>query len=182
MLKKINSDEFAEEIKISCNTNLNPNKIITKRINPRKSVSFENLENKKSYCEHVCEAIPLVFKNFKLKMSDHLLLGGEHIHKVSPGYNSPLKRNCDEEISSEEKKEIAVWYERLDQRLPHLSTLLGSLLNVVERSAALSPSTETESDLSSDYSSLEFTSETSDGAAFYMSLSFEFLIQILEKN
>ena len=106
MLKKINSDEFAEEIKISCNTNLNPNKIITKRINPRKSVSFENLENKKSYCEHVCEAIPLVFKNFKLKMSDHLLLGGEHIHKVSPGYNSPLKRNCDEEISSEEKKEI----------------------------------------------------------------------------
>ena len=106
MLKKINSDEFAEEIKISCNTNLNPNKIITKRINSRKSVSFENLENKKSYCEHVCEAIPLVFKNFKLKMSDHLLLGGEHIHKVSPGYNSPLKRNCDEEISSEEKKEI----------------------------------------------------------------------------
>jgi hypothetical protein len=106
MLKKINSDEFAEEIKISCNTNLNPNKIITKKINPRKSTSFENLENKKSYCEHVCEAIPLVFKNFKLKMSDHLLLGGEHIHKVSPGYNSPLKRNYDEEISSDEKKEI----------------------------------------------------------------------------
>ena len=57
---------------------------------------------------------------------------------------------------------------------------MGSLLNVVERSAALSPSTETESDLSSDYSSLEFTSETSDGAAFYMSLSFEFLNHRLE--
>jgi len=106
MLKKINSDEFAEEIKIGCNTILNPAKIITKKINPRKSASFENLENKKSYCEHVCEAIPLIFKNFKLKMSDHLLLGGEHIHKVSPGYNSPLKRNYDEEISSDEKKEI----------------------------------------------------------------------------
>ena len=74
----------------------------------------------------------------------------------------------------------SVWYGRLDQRMPQLSTLLGSLLNVVERSAALSPSTETESDLSSDYSSLEFTSETSDGAAFYMSLSFEFLNHRLE--
>jgi len=60
---------------------------------------------KKTYCEHVCEAIPLVCKNFKMKMSDHLLLGGEHVRKVSPGFHSPLKFN-NEEISSDEKKEI----------------------------------------------------------------------------
>jgi len=107
MLKKINSSEFAEEIKIGCNTNFNiPNKIIIKRMNPRKTDSLDSIDKKKTYCEHVCEAIPLVFKNFKLKMCDHLLLGGEHIHKVSPGYNSPLKRDYDEEMTSEEKKEI----------------------------------------------------------------------------
>ena len=59
----------------------------------------------KTYCDHVCEAIPLVCKNLKMKMRDHLLLGGEHVQKVSPGFNSPLKFN-DEEITSDEKKEI----------------------------------------------------------------------------
>jgi hypothetical protein len=59
----------------------------------------------KTYCEHVCSAIPLIFKNFKLKMADHLLLGGEHMQKISPGYHSPIVPNMDN-ISSEEKKEI----------------------------------------------------------------------------
>ena len=59
----------------------------------------------KTYCEHVCSAIPLIFKNFKLKMADHLLLGGEHMQKISPGYNSPIVANMDD-ISSEEKKEM----------------------------------------------------------------------------
>ncbi len=62
---------------------------------------------KKSYCDHVCEALPLVLKNFKLKMSDHLLLGGEHVQKISPGFNSPIVPT-DENISSEEKKEIVI--------------------------------------------------------------------------
>ena len=61
-------------------------------------------EEKKSYCTHVCEALPLVFKNFKLKMMDHLLLGGEHTQKISPGFFSPIKP--DAETTSEEKKEI----------------------------------------------------------------------------
>ena len=43
-------------------------------------------EEKKSYCNHVCQALPLVCKNFKLKMMDHLLLGGEHTQKISPGF------------------------------------------------------------------------------------------------
>ena len=105
---RINSEEFVEEIKLGCNTNLLKNNgiIENNKINPRKSLSMDSNDKNKTYCEHVCEAIPLVFKNFKLKMGDHLLLGGEHIHKVSPGYNSPLKGNLDDEISSEEKKEI----------------------------------------------------------------------------
>ena len=72
----------------------------------RKFNSNDSVDLKKSYCQHVCEAIPLIFKNFKLKMLDHLLLGGEHNIKISTGFNSPIKPNFDEEISSDEKKEI----------------------------------------------------------------------------
>ena len=61
---------------------------------------------KKSYCDHVCEAIPLICKNFKMKMLDHLLLGGEHTIKVSDGFNSPAMMN--ECASAEEKKEIVL--------------------------------------------------------------------------
>ena len=106
MLKK-NSEEFITEIKRGCNlNNLNghPERIIVERnrMNPRKAIR----PKRKTYCEHVCEAIPLIFKNLKLKMLDHLLLGGEHVHKISPGYHSPIKQNIDDEITSEEKKEI----------------------------------------------------------------------------
>lgn len=61
---------------------------------------------KKSYCDHVCEAIPLICKNFKMKMIDHLLLGGEHTIKVSDGFNSPAMMN--ECVSAEEKKDIVL--------------------------------------------------------------------------
>jgi len=61
---------------------------------------------KKSYCDHVCEAVPLICKNFKMKMGDHLLLGGEHAKKISPGFNSPAQ--MDEETTPEEKKEIVL--------------------------------------------------------------------------
>ena len=65
-----------------------------------------NNVTRKSYCDHVCEAIPLVCKNFKMKMLDHLLLGGEHTIKVSDGFNSPAMMNdC---VSAEEKKEIVL--------------------------------------------------------------------------
>ena len=61
---------------------------------------------KKTYCDHVCEAVPLICTNFKMKMSDHLLLGGEHTMKVSPGFHSPCL--MDEETTPEEKKEIVL--------------------------------------------------------------------------
>ena len=61
---------------------------------------------RKSYCDHVCEAVPLICKNFKMKMSDHLLLGGEHTMKISPGFNSPMQ--CDPETTPEEKREIVL--------------------------------------------------------------------------
>ena len=107
MLKKMNSNEFAEEMKLGCNTNYlntHPEKIMIER--KRMKTRNALIPKRKSYCEHVCEAIPLVFKNFKLKMSDHLLLGGEHVQKISPGYNSPIKPNIDDEMTSEDKKEI----------------------------------------------------------------------------
>ena len=53
---------------------------------------------------NVCEAFPLVCKSFKLKMIDHLLLGGEHARKISPGFSSPIKDEG--EITPDEKKEI----------------------------------------------------------------------------
>ena len=63
-----------------------------------------NTVDKKSYCNHVCEALPLVCKNVKMKLLDHLLLGGEHTKKVSPGFYSPIKPNA--ETTSEEKEDI----------------------------------------------------------------------------
>jgi len=48
---------------------------------------FTKQIEKKTYCDHVCEAVPLICTNFKMKMSDHLLLGGEHTMKVSPGFH-----------------------------------------------------------------------------------------------
>ena len=73
-------------------------------INPREAPDAEEPVEKKSYCTHVCEALPLVCKSFKMKMSDHLLLGGEHVRKISPGFHSPIKP--DEETTPDEKKEI----------------------------------------------------------------------------
>ena len=63
---------------------------------------------KKGYCYHTCNAIPLIFKNFYLKMGDHLLLGGEHTVKISPGYNSPIISKNYNELSADEKKEIVM--------------------------------------------------------------------------
>ena len=46
-----------------------PSNQFTKRMNAdRDSSAYENIPVKKTYCDHVCEAIPLVCKNFKMKM------------------------------------------------------------------------------------------------------------------
>ena len=50
----------------------------------------DEVVEKKSYWIHVCEAFPLVCKSLKLKMIDHLLLGGELARKISPGFSSPI--------------------------------------------------------------------------------------------
>tara|TARA_B110000211_G_C14066393_1_gene547848 strand:+ start:432 stop:1550 length:1119 start_codon:yes stop_codon:yes gene_type:complete len=68
--------------------------------------SGEFMEDKVSICSHICKALPLVCKNFNLKMQDHLLLGGEHNIKISPGFQSPMFN--DELLTSEEKKEVVL--------------------------------------------------------------------------
>jgi len=73
-----------------------------------KQNSWENETSNKSYCRYICDAIPLICKNFKLKMCDNLLLGGEHAQKISPGYHSPIRPNYEDEIMSDEKKEIVM--------------------------------------------------------------------------
>jgi len=82
-----------------------PSNEFTKRMSAENNNSYENTI-KKTYCDHVCEAIPLVCKNFKMKMFDHLLLGGEHTIKVSDGFNSPAM--MDEDATPEEKKDIVL--------------------------------------------------------------------------
>jgi len=67
--------------------------------------SWENDDSNNSFWGYICEGIPLIFKNFKLKICDNLLLGGEHVQKISPGYNSPVKAD-NKEVSAEEKAEI----------------------------------------------------------------------------
>lgn len=68
--------------------------------------TFSKVE-KKSCCKQVCSSIPLIFTNFYLKMIDHMLLGGEQAIKVSPGFNSPIRR-LNSDITAEEKKEIVM--------------------------------------------------------------------------
>ena len=58
-------------------------------------------------CNHMCKSIPLIGKSLCLKLEDHLLLGGEHDKKISPGFSTP-QSICDVGLSSEEKKEIVL--------------------------------------------------------------------------
>ncbi len=41
--------------------------------------------------EYIRESCPLICTNLRLKLSDHLLLGGEHNKKISPEFNSPIR-------------------------------------------------------------------------------------------
>ena len=71
-------------------------------------------ERKKHYtCYNLCYAFCLVFKNFGLKLQDHLLLGGEHAQKIWPSSLSPKRRKSLsprelKNMSSEDKKEIVL--------------------------------------------------------------------------
>ena len=64
-------------------------------------------------CKGFCYALYLIFKNFVLKMQDHLLLGGEHAQKIWPSSLSPRRRKSLsprelKEMSPEDKKEIVL--------------------------------------------------------------------------
>ena len=48
----------------------------------------------------------LIFKNLRSKLLDHLLLGGEHTKKVSPGFSTPVE--WDTEVETDEKREIVL--------------------------------------------------------------------------
>jgi len=64
-------------------------------------------DEEESCCSHICKSLPFICKNFKLKMKDHLLLGGEHHKKFSIGFNSPM--NFTNDITDpEEKKNIVL--------------------------------------------------------------------------
>tara|TARA_B110000977_G_C11082722_1_gene493455 strand:- start:1430 stop:2422 length:993 start_codon:yes stop_codon:yes gene_type:complete len=60
-----------------------------------------------SCCLHVIKSIPLICKNLKLKLSDHLLLGGEHNQKFSIGFNSPSNLTY-EATTTEEKTQVVL--------------------------------------------------------------------------
>lgn len=68
--------------------------------------SGEFMNNKVSRCSHICKALPLVCKNFALKMEDHLLLGGEHNIKISPDFSSPISQ--EQLLSEEDKKNVVL--------------------------------------------------------------------------
>ena len=57
-------------------------------------------------CEYLRNTCPLICLNLKLKLFDHLLLGGEHNKKISPGFSSPMSIKSD--INSEDKKAIVL--------------------------------------------------------------------------
>jgi len=67
-------------------------------------------EKNKINCCGFFYAIILIFKNFRLKMQDHLLLGGEHDKRIWPfsPRNSLSTHKELENMSSEDKKEIVL--------------------------------------------------------------------------
>ena len=70
-------------------------------------VGFQNIKKTdEKCCTHICKAFPLIFKNLRLKMQDHLLLGGEHRQKISPGFNTP--QSTISNLSSEDKRDIVL--------------------------------------------------------------------------
>ena len=67
----------------------------------------EKPDEEESCCSHISKSLPFICKNFKLKMKDHLLLGGEHHKKFSIGFNSPIRLTYDM-ADSDDKKNIVL--------------------------------------------------------------------------
>tara|TARA_B100000989_G_scaffold284224_1_gene250839 strand:- start:486 stop:1616 length:1131 start_codon:yes stop_codon:yes gene_type:complete len=77
-----------------------------KALHIRTIPSSDNLARPPSKCSYVSRTIPLIFKTFWFKMKDHLLLGGEHTQKISPGFDSPASFQYI--ITEEDKKDIVL--------------------------------------------------------------------------
>ena len=77
-----------------------------KALHIRTIPSNDNLARPPSKCSYVSRTIPLIFKTFWFKMKDHLLLGGEHTQKISPGFDSPASFQYI--ITEEDKKDIVL--------------------------------------------------------------------------
>tara|TARA_B100000963_G_scaffold348850_1_gene357054 strand:- start:2383 stop:3387 length:1005 start_codon:yes stop_codon:yes gene_type:complete len=83
----------------------------------KRSKSYTNLEvnidasefkiEHEKCSDYMYRSIPLVFKSLYLKLEDHLLLGGEHDKKISPGFLTPQSIS-NINLTSEEKKEIVL--------------------------------------------------------------------------
>jgi hypothetical protein len=73
---------------------------------------MDKQKKEKISCKGFCYALYLIFKNFVLKMQDHLLLGGEHAQKIWPSSLSPRRKSLSprelKEMSPEDKKEIVL--------------------------------------------------------------------------
>jgi hypothetical protein len=62
----------------------------------------------KKCVEHMCKSLPLIGKSLCLKLEDHLLLGGEHDKKISPGFLTPQAFSDDIDMTSDEKTDIVL--------------------------------------------------------------------------
>lgn len=71
---------------------------------PQRDVETDEEE---SCCLHIVKSLPFICKNLKIKLFDHLLLGGEHYKKFSIGFNSPSNLTY-EATTTEEKTKIVL--------------------------------------------------------------------------
>ena len=62
----------------------------------------------KKCAAYMCNSLPLIGKSLCLKLEDHLLLGGEHDKKISPGFLTPQSMTNDADMTSDEKKDIVL--------------------------------------------------------------------------
>ena len=56
--------------------------------------------------QYMYESCPLICTNLRLKLTDHLLLGGEHTVKVSPGFHSPIRSGA--RITADDKTRMVL--------------------------------------------------------------------------
>jgi hypothetical protein len=89
-------------IKTTSDTNSDVNSEATSEIYSDSNFDYEN--NKR--CNYLTSTILFICKNLYLKLTDELLLGGEHNQKISKGFTTPVEFSGDP--SDEEKKQAVI--------------------------------------------------------------------------